>query len=225
VISVDTKKKELVGPYKNGGSDYRPRGCPEAVNVHDFVDKELGKAIPYGVYDIGQNAGCVSVGIDHDTAQFAVNAIRRWRDSMGAERYPNADRLMITADGGGSNGSRVRLWKVELQKFADETGLTIGVCHYPPGTSKWNKIEHRLFCHITQNWRGRPLTSRSAIVELIAATTTQKGLTVRCELDTNSYVKGVKVSDAEMAALNIQGDAFHPEWNYTVKPRRREDIN
>ena len=162
VISVDTKKKELIGPYKNGGSDYRPQGCPDEVNVHDFVDKELGKAIPYGVYDIGANAGCVSVGVDHDTAQFAVNAIRRWRDTMGGERYPRADRLLIAADGGGSNGSRVRLWKVELQKFADETGLTIGVCHYPPGTSKWNKIEHRLFCHITQNWRGRPLTSRSA---------------------------------------------------------------
>ena len=222
VISVDTKKKELIGPYKNGGSDYRPQGCPDEVNVHDFVDKELGKAIPYGVYDIGANAGCVSVGIDHDTAQFAVNAIRRWRDTMGGERYPRADRLMITADGGGSNGSRVRLWKVELQKFADETGLTIGVCHYPPGTSKWNKIEHRLFCHITQNWRGRPLTSRSAVVELIAATTTKKGLTVRCELDANTYEKGVKVSDAEMAALNIEGDAFHPEWNYTIKPRPRK---
>ena len=205
VISVDTKKKELIGPYKNGGSDYRPQGCPDEVNVHDFVDKELGKAIPYGVYDIGANAGCVSVGVDHDTAQFAVNAIRRWRDTMGGERYPRADRLLIAADSGGSNGSRVRLWKVELQKFADETGLTIGVCHYPPGTSKWNKIEHRLFCHITQNWRGRPLTSRSAVVELIAATTTKNGLTVRCELDANTYQKGIKVSDAEMAALNIQG--------------------
>jgi hypothetical protein len=222
VISVDTKKKELIGPYKNAGSDYRPKGRPHEVNVHDFVDKELGKAIPYGVYDIGANIGCVSVGIDHDTAQFAVNAIRRWHATMGRERYPECDRLMITADGGGSNGSRVRLWKVELQKLADETGLTILVCHYPPGTSKWNKIEHRLFCHITQNWRGRPLTSRAAIVELIAATTTKTGLTVRCELDANSYVKGVKVTDAEMAALNIEGSAFHPEWNYTIKPRRRE---
>src|SRR5271168_3876476 len=166
VISVDTKKKELVGPYKNAGSDYRPKGCPDKVNVHDFVDKELGKAIPYGVYDIGANVGCVSVGINHDTAQFAVNAIRRWRDTMGRERYPKSDRLMITANGGGSNGSRVRLWKVELQKFADQTGLTIVVRHYPPGTSKWNKIEHRLFSHITQNWRGRPFTSRSAVVEL-----------------------------------------------------------
>ena len=222
VISVDTKKKELIGRYKNGGSDYRPQGCPDQVNVHDFVDENLGKAVPYGVYDVGANVGCVSLGIDHDTAQFAVNAIRRWRETMGGERYPAADRLMITADGGGSNGSRVRLWKVELQRFADETGLTISVCHYSPGTSKWNKIEHRLFCHITQNWRGRPLTSRSAVVELIAATTTKSGLTVRCELDANSYEKGVKVSDAEMAALNIEGDAFHPEWNYTIKPRRRE---
>ena len=222
VISVDTKKKEMIGPYKNAGSDYRPQGCPEEVNVHDFVDKELGKAIPYGVYDIAANVGCVSVGIDHDTAEFAVNAVRRWRDTMGCERYPGAGRLMITADGGGSNGSRVRLWKVELQKLADETGVTISVCHYPPGTSKWNKIEHRLFCHITQNWRGRPLTSRSAVVELIAATTTKKGLTVRCELDPNSYVKGLKVSDAEMAALNVEADEFHPEWNYTIKPRPRE---
>ena len=169
--------------------------------------------------DVGANAGCVSVGIDHDTAQFAVNAIRRWREIMGRERYPESGRLMIAADGGGSNGSRVRLWKVELQKFADETGLTIVVCHYPPGTSKWNKIEHRLFCHITQNWRGQPLTSRSAVVELIAATTTKTGLTVRCELDASTYEKGIKVSDAEMAALNIEGDAFHPEWNCTVKPR------
>ena len=222
VISVDTKKKEMIGPYKNGGSDYRPKGCPDEVKVHDFVDKELGKVAPYGVYDIGENVGWVSVGIDHDTSEFAVNSIRRWRELMGRERYPESDRLMITADGGGSNGSRVRLWKVELQKFVDETGLTVKVCHYPPGTSKWNKIEHRLFCHITQNWRGRPLTSRSAVVELIAATTTKKGLTVRCELDANAYEKGIKVSDAEMAALNIEGDAFHPEWNYTLRPSRRE---
>jgi hypothetical protein len=219
VISVDTKKKELIGEYKNAGSDYQPQGCPIDVNVHDFIDQELGKAIPYGVYDIGANAGCVSVGVDHDTAEFAVNAIRRWRETMGRERYPTCDRLMITADGGGSNGSRVRLWKVELQKFADETGLTISVCHYPPGTSKWNKIEHRLFCHITQNWRGRPLTSRLAVVELIAATTTKTGLKVRCELDPNVYAKGVKVSDADMAALNMKADTFHPEWNYTIAPR------
>jgi hypothetical protein len=219
VISVDTKKKELVGEYKNAGSDYRPNGRPDLVNVHDFIDEDLGKAIPYGVYDIGANVGCVSVGVDHDTATFAVNAIRRWRDLMGRERYPDARRMMITADGGGSNGSRVRLWKVELQKLADETGLTIMVCHYPPGTSKWNKIEHRLFCHITQNWRGTPLTSRLAVVELIAATTTKAGLTVRCVLDEDSYPKGVKVSDAEIAALNITKDAFHPEWNYTISPR------
>jgi hypothetical protein len=220
VISVDTKKKELIGDYKNAGSDYRPQGSPIDVNVHDFIDKDLGKAIPYGVYDIGANVGCVSVGIDHDTAEFAVNAIRRWHETMRRERYPTCDRLMITADGGGSNGSRVRLWKIELQKLANETGLTISVCHYPPGTSKWNKIEHRLFCHITQNWRGRPLTSRLAVVELIAATTTKTGLTVRCELDANIYVKGVKVTDAEMAALNMKTDAFHPEWNYTIAPRQ-----
>jgi hypothetical protein len=219
VISVDTKKKELIGNYKNPGSDYRPQGCPDEVNVHDFVDKELGKAIPYGVYDIAADAGWVSVGIDHDTAEFAVSTIHRWHETMGRERYPTPDRLMIMADGGGSNGSRVRLWKMELQKLADTTGRTLMVCHYPPGTSKWNKIEHRLFCHITQNWRGRPLTSRLAIVELIAATTTKTGLTVRCELDTNSYAKGIKVSDAEMATLNIKGDAFHPEWNYTISPR------
>jgi hypothetical protein len=220
VISVDTKKKELVGDYKNAGTDYRPGGCPDKVNVHDFVDKELGKAIPYGVYDIGANAGCVSVGINHDTAEFAVNAIRRWHETMGHERYPATDRLMITADGGGSNGSRVRLWKVKLQELADTTGLTIVVCHYPPGTSKWNRIEHRMFCHITQNWRGRPLTDHLAIVELIGATTTKTGLKVECALDTRTYEKGIKVSDAEMDALNITGDDFHPEWNYTIKPRR-----
>jgi len=230
VISVDTKKKEPIGPYKNAGSDSRPKGCPDQVEVHDFVDKELGKVAPYGVYDIGANVGWVSVGIDHDTSEFAVNSIRRWRELMGRERYPASDSLMITCDGGGSNGSRVRLWKVELQKFADEIGLTIVVRHYPPGTSKWNKIEHRLFCPITQNWRGRPLTDRLAVVELIAATKTKTGLTVRCELDSNLYAKGIKVSDAEMATLNIVGDAFHPEWsdafhpewNYTIRPRRRE---
>jgi DNA-binding phage protein len=219
VISVDTKRKETIGPYKNGGSDYRPEGCPDRVNVHDFVDKELGKVVPYGVYDIMANAGCVSVGIDNDTAQFAVNSVRRWRDMMGRERYPNHNRLMITADGGGSNGSRVRLFKVELQKLADETGLTLQVCHYPPGTSKWNKIEHRMFCHITQNWRGKPLTSRLTVVELIAATTTTTGLKVRCELDTRHYPKGIKVTDEEMAGINIKGDAFHPEWNYSISPR------
>jgi hypothetical protein len=219
VISIDTKKKEPVGLYKNTGSDYRPEGCPDKVNVHDFVDKVLGKVSPYGVYDVAANAGCVSLGIDHDTAQFSVNSIRRWLDLMGRERYPEMNQLMITADGGGSNGSRVRLFKVELQKLADETGLTLQVCHYPPGTSKWNKIEHRLFCHITQTWRGRPLISRQTVVELIASTTTTRGLTVRCELDARAYPKGIKVSDAEMAALNIKGDAFHPEWNYTISPR------
>jgi Rhodopirellula transposase DDE domain len=218
VISIDTKKKELIGAYKNGGSDYRPEGCPDEVNVHDFVDKDLGKAIPYGVYDVAANAGCVGVGIDNDTAQFSVNSIRRWLELMGRERYREMNQLMITADGGGSNGSRVRLFKVELQKLADETGLTLKVCHYPPGTSKWNKIEHRLFCHITQTWRGQPLTSRETVVELIASTTTKGGLTVRCELDTRTYPKGIKVSDAELAALNIKGDAFHPEWNYTISP-------
>ena len=219
VISIDTKKKEPIGPYKNAGSNYRPKGCPDQVKVHDFVDADLGKVVPYGVYDIAANAGCVSVGIDNDTAQFSVNSIRRWLNLMGREKYPNTDQIMITADGGGSNGSRVRLFKVELQKLADETGLTLQVCHYPPGTSKWNKIEHRLFSHITENWRGTPLTSRLAAVELIASTTTKTGLTVRCELDTRTYPKGIKVSEKEMASLNIKGDAFHPQWNYTISPR------
>jgi len=219
VISVDTKKKELVGNFKNGGSDYRPKGDPQRVNVHDFVDKELGKAVPYGVYDVAANAGFVSVGITSDTAEFAVEAIRSWLERMGRQRYPKAQELTITADCGGSNGARVRLWKIELQKLADETGLVLHVCHYPPGTSKWNKIEHRLFCHITQNWRGRPLTDRLAIVELIGATTTKAGLKVECALDTRTYEKGIKVSDAEMELLNIEGDDFHPEWNYTIKPR------
>ena len=219
VISVDTKKKELVGNYKNSGTDYRPKGDPQRVKVHDFEDKELGKVVPYGVYDVGANAGWVSVGINADTAQFAVASIRRWLDAMGRERYPHARELTITADGGGSNGSRVRLWKVELQKFADTTGLVLHVHHYPPGTSKWNKIEHRMFCHITQNWRARPLTDRLAIVELIAATTTKTGLKVESALDTATYEKGIKVSDAEMKTLDIQGDAFHPEWNYSIRPR------
>lgn len=223
VISVDTKKKELVGNYKNGGSDYRPKGDPQRVKVHDFVDKELGKAVPYGVYDVAANAGFVSVGITSDTAEFAVEAIRSWLARMGRQRYPEARELTITADCGGSNGARVRLWKVELQKLADETGLVLHVHHYPPGTSKWNKIEHRMFCHITQNWRGRPLADRLAIVELIAATTTRTGLKVECELDTRSYDKGIKVSDAEMAMLNLTGDDFHPEWNYTIKPRQHAD--
>ena len=220
VISVDTKKKELVGNYRNGGSDYRPKGDPRRVNVHDFEDKKLGKVVPYGVYDVTANAAVVSVGITADTAEFAVQAIRCWLERMGWQRYPQARELTITADCGGSNGARVRLWKVELQKLADETGLALHVHHYPPGTSKWNKIEHRLFCHITQNWRGRPLTDRVAIVELIGATTTKAGLKVECVLDTRTYEKGIKVRDAEMAVLNITGDPFHPEWNYTIKPRR-----
>jgi hypothetical protein len=220
VISIDTKKKEPIGCYKNGGGDYRPEGRPDQVNVYDFVDKKLGKVVPYGVYDIAADAGCVSLGIDYDTAQFAVNSIRLWLDLMGRQRYPDMNQLMITADGGGSNGLRVRLFKIELQKLADETGLTLRVCHYPPGTSKWNKIEHRLFCHITQTWRGKPLTSRQTVVELIAATTTKAALTVRCELDTRTYPKGIKVTDAEMAALNIKGEEFHPEWNYTISPRQ-----
>ena len=220
VISVDTKKKELVGNYKNGGTDYRPKGNPRRVKVHDFEDKEKGKVSPYGVLDLGANAGFVNVGITSDTAEFAVASIRRWHDRMGRERYPEASELTITADGGGSNGSRVRLWKIELQKLADETGLVIHVHHYPPGTSKWNKIEHRMFCHITQNWRGHPLTDRLTVVELIGATTTKTGLKVECALDERTYEKGIKVSDAEMEALDIKGDAFHPEWNYTIRPRR-----
>ena len=219
VISVDTKKKELIGNYKNGGSDYRPKGDPQRVNVHDFADKELGKAVPYGVYDVAANAGFVSVGITSDTAEFAVEAIRTWHGRVGRQRYPTAHELTITADCGGSNGARVRLWKAELQKLADETGLVLHVLHYPPGTSKWNKIEHRMFCHITQNWRGRPLTDRLAIVELIGATTTKTGLKVECVLDTRTYEKGIHVSDAEMEMLNIAGDDFHPESEYTISPR------
>lgn len=219
VISVDTKKKELIGNFKNGGTDYRPKGDPRRVNVHDFEDKQLGKVVPYGVYDVTADAGFVSVGITSDTAEFAVASIRCWFERMGRRRYPKARKLTITADCGGSNGARVRLWKVELQKLADETGLTLRVHHYPPGTSKWNRIEHRLFCHITQNWRGRPLTDRVAVVELIGATTTKTGLKVECALDTRTYQKGIKVGDAEMQRLDITGDTFHPEWNYTIKPR------
>ena len=219
VISVDTKKKELVGNFKNKGSEYRPKATPEAVNVHDFIDPKLGRAVPYGVYDIGDNKGWVSVGNDHDTASFAVNAIRRWWQSMGQKRYPEATRLMITADGGGSNGHRVRLWKVELQKLANELSIPVTVCHLPPGTSKWNKIEHRLFSFITLNWRGKPLRSFKTIVQLIAATTTEKGLTVRAELDENKYPKGVKVSDATLATIQIKRHEFHPEWNYTILPQ------
>ena len=218
VISVDTKKKELVGNFKNGGTDYRPKGEPLRVNVHDFEDKTLGKVAPYGVYDVTANEGWVSVGITSDTAEFAVASIRCWLERMGRKRYPDSKALTITADCGGSNGARVRLWKVALQKLADETGLTIHVRHYPPGTSKWNKIEHRLFCHITQNWRGRPLTDRTAVVELIAATTTNTGLKVECAIDPRTYEKGVRVSDAEFEAIHLVGDAFHPEWNYSIRP-------
>ena len=222
VISVDTKKKELIGNFKNGGTDYRPKGDPQRVKVHDFEDKTLGKVNPYGVYDLGADAGWVSIGITADTAEFAVQSIRTWLERMGRQRYPGTPKLTITADGGGSNGARVRLWKLELQKFADDTGLTLNVHHYPPGTSKWNKIEHRLFCRITQNWRGRPLTDHAAVVELIGATTTKTGLKVECALDTRTYQKGVKVSKSEMTKLDIIGDEFHPEWNYTIKPRKLE---
>jgi hypothetical protein len=221
VISVDTKKKELVGPFRNGGKELRPAGDPERVLMHDFVIPELGRANPYGVYDIGQNEAWVSVGTDHDTGAFAVESIRRWWATMGQPLYPHATRLLVTADAGGSNGSRLRLWKAELQKLADETGLEIAVCHFPPGTSKWNKIEHRLFSAITMNWRGKPLISHEAIVKLIAATTTRTGLQVRSGLDTGSYPKGVKVADAEMEALYLERDAFHGDWNYTLIPRER----
>lgn len=218
VISVDTKKKELVGQYKNGGKEWRPQGQPEAVKVHDFVDDELGRANPYGVYDLGSNSAWVSVGTDHDTASFAVATVRRWWFAMGQAIYPKAKELMITADGGGSNGSRVRLWKLELQRLADELAIPIRVSHFPPGTSKWNKIEHRLFSYISLNWRGQPLVSHEVIVNLIAATTTCKGLRVRAQLDTNSYPKGIKVSDDEFASIRLARDDFHGEWNYTITP-------
>jgi Rhodopirellula transposase DDE domain len=221
-ISVDTKKKELVGSFKNGGREWQPEGQPEAVNVYDFVDPALGRASPYGVYDLAQNSGWVNVGIDHDTASFAVASIRRWWEQLGRSVYPQATRLLITADGGGSNGSRVRLWKLEVQRLANETGLTIQVCHLPPGTSKWNKIEHRLFAFITQNWRGKPLVSYEVIVSLIAATTTTTGLQVHCELDGNAYPTGRKVSDEEFATIRLERDPFHGEWNYTIHPTPSE---
>jgi transposase len=217
-ISVDTKKKELVGLFKNGGQEWQPEGQPEAVRVHDFVDRDLGRASPYGIYDLAHNTGWVNVGIDHDTATFAVESIRRWWDGMGQAVYPQATRLLICADGGGSNGSRVRLWKLELQRLADETGLTLQVCHLPPGTSKWNKIEHRLFSFISQNWRGKPLVSYAVIVSLIAATTTATGLRVQATLDTNRYPTGRKVSADELAAVRLQREDFHGEWNYTILP-------
>jgi hypothetical protein len=219
-VSVDTKKKELVGDFRNGGREWRPKGRPEKVRVHDFQDKALGKVIPYGVYDIVNDQGWVSVGIDHDTAQFAANSIRRWWNQMGCRRFPRASELLITADGGGSNGSRSRLWKVCLQQLADELGVRLVVCHFPPGTSKWNKIEHRLFSFITQNWRGRPLISRQAVVSLIASTTTRTGLIVKAALDTRHYQTAIKVSNAELAKLRLNRHPFHGDWNYTIKPRK-----
>jgi transposase len=221
VISVDAKKKELVGDFKNAGREWRPQGDPERVRVHDFLIKELGKASPYGVYDITRNQGWVSVGISSDTAAFAVSSIGRWWRHMGKKAYPKAKTLLVTADGGGSNGARNRLWKLELQKLADRTGLTISVRHLPPGTSKWNKIEHRMFSFISKNWRGRPLLTRATVVSLIAATKTSTGLKIRCQLDKKNYVSGIKVSDAQMAQIKIEHDAFHGEWNYTVRPHRR----
>lgn len=218
-VSVDAKKKELGGDFKNPGREWHLQGAAEQVRVYDFPIKGLGRATPYGVYDLGRNAGWVNVGIDHDTAAFAVESMRRWWNEVGREQYPQAQRLLISADGGGSNGSRVRLWKWELQPLADQTGLAITVCHLPPGTSKWNKIEHRLFAWISQNWRGKPLSSYAVILQLIAATTTEAGLTVPCQLDTKSSPAGRKVSDEEMATLSIPPDSFHGEWNYTILPR------
>lgn len=225
VISVDTKKKELIGDFKNAGLEWQPKGNPEEVRVYDFIDRKLGKVAPYGVYDLFANQGWVSVGIDHDTAEFAVESIRRWWREMGQPLYRKARRLLITADCGGSNGYRVRLWRVELQKLADEMQMTIQVCHFPPGTSKWNKIEHRMFCHITQNWRGRPLTSREVVVNLIGNTTTAEGLRIQAQLDENLYEAGIKVSDRELEGLAIERDEFHGEWNYRLKPRNRADEN
>jgi hypothetical protein len=218
VISVDAKKKELVGAYKNAGREWRPKGKPEEVKVYDFIDPKLGKAIPYGVYDIGRNEGWVSVGCDHDTSEFAVESIRRWWKKMGRERYPDATQLLITADGGGSNSVRCHLWKWCLAQLSKETGLELSVCHFPPATSKWNKIEHRLFCHITQNWRGKALVSHEVVVELIAATTTQAGLSVRAEQDNSHYEKALKPSPEQMASINIARADFHGEWNYTISP-------
>lgn len=218
VISVDTKKKELVGDFRNVGREWQPKGTPEEVRVHDFKDKELGKAIPYGVYDLASNEGWVSVGITHDTARFAAASIRRWWNEMGVARFPRARKLMITADGGGSNSSRNRLWKVALQDLADELDLPLHICHFPPGTSKWNKIEHRMFCFITNNWRGRPLSSVQTVVELISSTTTNTGLTVRAALDNAEYDTGITVSDEQLARVCLKRSDFHGEWNYTIRP-------
>lgn len=222
VISVDTKKKELVGEFKNGGEEWQPKGEPEKVGVHDFPDKKLGKAIPYGVYDMICNEGWVSVGIDHDTAEFACASVQRWWNEMGSARFPRASELLITADGGGSNSSRNRLWKKSLQSLADQLGITLKVCHFPPGTSKWNKIEHRLFCFITKNWRGRPLTTYEVIVNLIASTTTKTGLIVRAALDSRQYETGIKVTDEELGHLRLTPARFHGEWNYSIKPRHKK---
>ncbi|WP_298211495.1 ISAzo13 family transposase [Ferrimicrobium sp.] len=221
VISVDTKKKELIGPYKNNGTTWRPKGDPEKVNVYDFVDPELGRANPYGVYDLASDSGWVSVGADHDTAAFAVATIRRWWLSVGSRAYPNATELLITADGGGSNGSRVRLFKLEIQELADEIGIPITICHFPPGTSKWNKIEHRLFSFISMNWKGQPLISHEVMLNLIANTRTKSGLTVKAELDSGSYPTGIKVSNEEFSTINLVRHGFHGEWNYSIHPRRR----
>ena len=218
VVSVDTKKKELIGDFKNAGREWRRRGEPEEVRVHDFIDKTLGKVIPYGVYDLTHNEGWVSVGIDHDTARFAAEALRRWWKKMGSKRYPKATELLITADGGGSNASRSRLWKVALQKLADQLGLTLTVCHFPPGTSKWNKIEHRMFSQITMNWRGTPLVSHEVLIQLIAHTTTTSGLKVRAKLDRNPYPTGQKVSNRELTQLQLTTAPFHGDWNYTIAP-------
>lgn len=220
VISIDTKKKELVGNFHNRGQEWEPKGEPVEVNVHDFPDKTLGKAIPYGIYDLAQNQGWVSVGIDHDTAEFAVESIRHWWLDMGQPLYPRSKHLLITADCGGSNGYRNRLWKLKLQEFADEMGLTIHLCHFPPGTSKWNKIEHRLFCHITQNWRGRPLTSLQVIINLIGSTTTEQGLKVHAQLDDNQYKTGIKVTDEQFKTIAIRCQRFHGDWNYQISPRK-----
>ncbi len=221
VISVDTKKKELVGDFRNPGREWQPQGQPEQVRVHDFEIRrpENGKVAPYGVYDLGRNTGWVSVGVDHDTAEFAVESIRRWWRWMGSRSYPKATRLLITADSGGSNGARVRLWKWELQQLADEIGLEISVSHFPPGTSKWNKIEHRLFSFISQNWRGKPLVSHQVIIDLIAATTTTTGLTVKSKIDTNIYEKGLRISDQQMTELQLRREKFHGDWNYRLLPR------
>jgi hypothetical protein len=223
VISVDTKKKELVGDFKNGGREWQPGGAPVPVRVHDFIDKDFGKAIPYGVYDIGLNTAWVSVGVDHETAEFAVESIGQWWRNMGKTAYPDATELLITADGGGSNGARCRLWKVELQRLADRTGLTIGVSHFPPGTSKWNKIEHRFFCHITENWRGRPLVDHETVVQLIGAVRTSSGLSVKAQLDTRSYQTGIPTADAQMEQLNLVPECFHGDWNYTIRPNRKHN--